>query len=151
MTTTLIARETIAGIEPPVCILRSPTRILVWRDLGAGQVLDKQIIAERHGINCKSATRVIIGLLDAGVAHVKHWTRPSGRGPWSPAIAFGPGKDAELPGKMSNAEACARWRTRHPERYLQCDRNWRIRQRARQGKMPRGNDPLLAAIMGVRA
>lgn len=146
-----LAKETINGIAPPESCLRSPTKILLWRALGAGQQMSKHTAAAVFGWHISTAGRAIDELHDAGVVHVVGWTRNGQRGPKTKVVAFGPGLDAPRPEALENAYVCRRWRANNHAQAIAIDWRYRLRRQARQGKLPRGNDPLLFAIMGVGA
>lgn len=148
-TTERLEQEATAGITPPESFLRSPTKLLLWRALGAGQRMSKHTAAAQLGWHLSSADDAICELHKAGKAHVVGWTRNGSRGPMTKVVAFGPGDDLPRPTKLANAFVCRRWRNRHHEQAIAIDRRCRTRRLAREGKLPRGNDPLLFAIMGV--
>lgn len=139
------------GIEPPESFLRSPAKILLWRALTQGEQMHKHLAGARFGWHASSARRAIDELHRAGKVHIVGWTRNGGRGPLTKVVAFGPGRDMPCPAPLSNAFRCQRWRARHHEQAAAGDRRYRLKQMVRQGRLPKGNDPLLAAIMGVRA
>lgn len=138
------------GIEPPKSFLRSPAKILLWRALVNGEHMHKHLAAARFRWHASSASRAISELHSAGKVYIVGWTRNGDRGPLTKIIAFGHGEDKPYPEPLSNAFVCRRWRERHPDQAIAIDRRCRLKKAARQGTLPRGNDPLLAAIMGAR-
>ena len=144
-----LAAETRDGITMPESFLRSSSKLLLWRALAAGDRLHKHAAATRFGWHLSTADRAINELHACGKVHIVGWTRNGGRGPMTKIVAFGPGTDIERPTKLSNAYVCERWRARHHEQAVAIDRRCRIKRQARQGRLPKGNDPLLFAIMGV--
>jgi len=145
-----LALERHNGIDMPESFLRSANKILLWRALVAGERLSKHAAAALLGWHLTSANEAICELHAAGKVHIVGWTRNGARGPMTKVVAFGPGVDMPRPARLANAYVCQRWRARNYEQALRIDRQCRVKRMARQGKLPRGNDPLLAAIMGVR-
>lgn len=141
------------GIVPPASFLNihAQGKLLLWKALAAGERMHKHIAAVRFNWHLSSADRAINELHQEGLVHIVGWTRNGERGPMTKIVAFGPGEDMPRPAKLANAFVCKRWRSRHHEQAVAIDRRCRIKRLAREGKLPKGNDPLLAAIMGVRA
>lgn len=133
----------------PDRIICSPTRVLLWQALLAGERFHKHAAAARFGWHLSAADRALCDLHDAGLVRIVGWTRNGDRGPMTKVVALGPGEDRPRPEKLDNAFACKRWRARHGERAKQSERNSKIKRLAREGKLPTGNDPLLMAIMGL--
>lgn len=133
----------------PDCILRSPTRTLLWQSLLAGERFHKHAAAARFGWHLSTADRALCELHDEGLVHIVGWTRNGDRGPVTKVVAIGVGEDLPRPQKLGNAFVCKRWRNRHEERAKRSWRNNKTKRLAREGKLPTGNDPLLMAIMGL--
>lgn len=145
-----VARETHQGITMPEHFLSSPRKVLLWRALVAGERFNKHSAAARFGWHLSGAAQVIKELHQAGKVHIVGWTRNGDRGPKTEVIAFGPGEDAPRPEALDNAFLCKRWRARNHAQAIAIDRRTKLRRAIREGCLPRGNDPLLAAIMGGR-
>lgn len=143
-----LARETHKGIAMPESFLASPSKLLLWRALVAGDRIHKHAAAARFGWHLSTADRSLNELHAAGKVHIAGWTRNGDRGPMTKVVAFGPGEDKQRPARLSNAFVCERWRARHQDQAIAIDRRCRVRRMARQGRLPKGNDPLLFAIMG---
>lgn len=146
-----LAREAVNGIEPPASFLASPTKIMFWRALAAGGRYNKHAAAVIFGWHLSSAHRAVEELHRAGKAHIVGWTRASAHGAMIKVIAFGPGKDAPRPPRQTNAMICKRWRNRHPEQARAIDRDYRLRQRIREGRLPVAKDELLTATLGSKS
>jgi hypothetical protein len=135
-------------IQAPAYIARSPAKTLLWRALAAGETFHKHSAAARFGWHLSSADEAICQLHADKLVHIIGWTRNGNRGPMTKIIAFGPGEDVPRPAKLPNVYICQRWRNNNPDKARRSDRESRLRRLARQGKLPKGNDPLLFAIMG---
>lgn len=141
------------GLIPPASFLNihAQGKLLLWKALAAGERMHKHSAAACFNWHLSSADSAINELHKAGLVHIVGWTRNGDRGPMTKIVAFGPGEDMPRPAKLPNAFNCKRWRSRNHDQAIAIDRLCRIKRQAREGKLPRGNDPLLAAIMGVRA
>lgn len=137
------------GLVPPASFLNTNAqgKVLLWKALAAGELLHKHHAASHFNCHLSSADRAINELHKAGLVHIVGWTRNGDRGPMTKIVAFGPGEDKPRPARLPNAFNCKRWRNRNHEQAIAIDRRCRIKRLAREGKLPRGNDPLLAAIM----
>lgn len=129
----------------------TPAMKLLLRALTEGERLNKHAVATKLGLHLSTADRMLNALHAAGQVHVVGWTRNGDRGPMTKIVAFGPGQDVPRPGKLDNAYICQRWRDRHPEQVQQSNRRYEIKRKVRRGTLPRGNDPLLFAILGMSA
>jgi CheY-like chemotaxis protein len=71
-------------------------------------------LAEAMGITKEHAYVLLGTMRKARLVHITAWTREtlSLRTRWRPIYAAGPGRDAQMPPRMSNAEACRRWKQR---------------------------------------
>lgn len=133
----------------PDFFLLSPTRILLWRALEAGEKFSKHTAAARFRWSVYAANHAIKALRKAELVRITGWARNGDRGPMTPIIGFGPGEDAPRPLPLANKVVCRRWRTNNEDA---ARRSWakdRLRKAIKAGKLPTGNDPLLAAIMGL--
>lgn len=140
------------GFIPPASYLKSnaQSKIVLWRALAEGGRLNKHSAAAIVGWHLTTADEAISELHAAGLVHIVGWTRNGDRGPMTKVVAFGPGKDLPRPKRLSNAFVCKRWRCRNPEKAARSDRNFQAKCKAKEGRLPKGNDPLLFAIMGIK-
>lgn len=135
----------------PEHFLRSPGKILLWRALAAGKRFNKHSAAAAFGWHLSTADRNLTELCNLDLVHAVGWTRNGDRGPLTKVVAFGPGEDMPRPEKLDNAFVCKRWRNRHEDQARKSWANTRLKRMAKEGKLSRGNDPLLMAIMGLRS
>ena len=145
-----IERWTINGIAPTLSVVRSPSRIIIWRALGDGAALSFHDVFERFGIPRSSARKALEDLAANGKVHVSGWARRGSRGPYVAVYSFGPGCDVPAPKPIPNSVLTRRWRQKNQDRERQKARNVYASRAARAGRGPVGNDPLLFAIMGVK-
>lgn len=105
----------------------------------AREPIDAEEIAKRAhvGIRTFSASYQQI-LIAEDVMHVAAWRR-NVRGPFIPLFAYGPGKPAKKPERLTEAQICKAWkeRTGYDER------------RKLDRKLARPVDPIFAALMGL--
>lgn len=120
-------------------------RAEVRRRLQAGEQLSKVDVLKMAVAGSNSwANDTLRNLHSAGLVHIVRYQRDQ-PGLAAPVYAWGAGKDAKRPGKLSNAQKARRWRRANPEQ-AELPAKKALLKRRRSPPL----DPVTAALLGCR-